>query len=329
MQKKKRALQRTPPQNFCGLEMEEEMEIKNETRVWEEKVTIPTYKIGEPQKNPMFLEKRVYQGSSGKVYPYPTIESIREEREDVEYTAVMLENEYLKVMVLPQLGGRIQRAYDKTNGYDFVYYNHVIKPALVGLTGPWISGGIEFNWPQHHRPTTFLPVDYELFTGEEGEKSVLLHDVDQMYGTKAITKLTLYPGRAYIEVTGQLYNRTPMPQTFLWWANPAVAVNDQTQSIFPPDVHAVMDHGKRDVSRFPIATGIYYKKDYSDGVDISRYKNIPVPTSYMAEKSNYDFVGGYDYGRQDFCMWQTTIFPREKSSGHGDAAILGRRGTEI
>ncbi len=274
------------------------MEIKNETRVWEEKVTIPTYKIGEPQKNPMFLEKRVYQGSSGKVYPYPTIESISEEREDVEYTAVMLENEYLKVMVLPQLGGRIQRAYDKTNGYDFVYYNHVIKPALVGLTGPWISGGIEFNWPQHHRPTTFLPVDYELFTGEEGEKSVLLHDVDQMYGTKAITKLTLYPGRAYIEVTGQLYNRTPMPQTFLWWANPAVAVNDQTQSIFPPDVHAVMDHGKRDVSRFPIATGIYYKKDYSDGVDISRYKNIPVPTSYMAEKSNYDFVGGYDYGRK-------------------------------
>ena len=74
-------------------------------------------------------------------------------------------------------------------------------------------------------------------------------------------------------------------QTFLWWANPAVPVNDNTQSVFPPDVHAVMDHGKRDVSRFPIATGIYYKKDYSEGVDISRYKNIPVPTSYMAEKS--------------------------------------------
>ncbi len=89
-----------------------------------------------------------------------------------------------------------------------------------------------------------------------------------------------------------------MPQTFLWWANPAVAVNDYTQSIFPPDVHAVMDHGKRDVSRFPIATGVYYKHDYSEGVDISRYKNIPVPTSYMAEKSDYDFVGGYDYRKE-------------------------------
>lgn len=127
---------------------------------------------------------------------------------------------------------------------------------------------------------------------------MLCHDVDQMYGTKGIAKITLYPGRAYIEIMGQLYNRTPLPQTFLWWANPAVPVNDHTQSIFPPDVHAVMDHGKRDVSRFPIATGVYYKKDYSDGVDISRYKNIPVPTSYMAEKSKYDFVGGYDYQKK-------------------------------
>ena len=174
----------------------------SEARVWEQKVVIPTYGIGAAEKNPMFLEKRVYQGSSGRVYPYPTIESICDEKEDREYNAVMLENEYLKVMVLPQLGGRIQRAYDKTNGYDFVYYNHVIKPALVGLTGPWISGGIEFNWPQHHRPTTFLPVDYVLEQGEE-RAAVLLNDVDRMYGTKVITKIALYPGWAYIEITGQ------------------------------------------------------------------------------------------------------------------------------
>lgn len=270
--------------------------VMNSTNVWIEKVNIPTYEIGAAEKNPIFLDKRVYQGSCGKVYPYPTVEKISNVKTDKEYTAVWLENEYIKVMVLPELGGRIQRAYDKTNGYDFVYYNHVIKPALVGLTGPWISGGIEFNWPQHHRPTTFLPVDYALSENEDGSKSVLLHDVDQMYGTKGMMKFTLYPGKAYIEITGQLYNRTSTPQTFLWWANPAVPVNENTQSIFPPDVHAVMDHGKRDVSRFPIATGVYYKKDYSEGVDISRYKNIPVPTSYMAEKSKYDFVGGYDYG---------------------------------
>ena len=113
--------------------------------VWAEKVMIPTSEIGEAEKNPIFLEKRVYQGSCGKVYPYPTIEKISDEKKDKEYTAVWLENEYIKVMVLPELGGRIQRAYDKTNDYDFVYYNQVIKPALVGLTGPWISGAVSYT----------------------------------------------------------------------------------------------------------------------------------------------------------------------------------------
>lgn len=115
--------------------------------IWEEEVIIPTYEVGKPDKNPMFLEKRVYQGSSGKVYPYPVTETISHKRTDRAYRAVFIENEYIKVMLLPELGGRIQRAFDKTNQYDFVYYNHVIKPALVGLCGPWISGGIEFNWP--------------------------------------------------------------------------------------------------------------------------------------------------------------------------------------
>ena len=270
----------------------------NSVRIWEEDVVIPTYEVGEPDKNPMFLEKRVYQGSSGKVYPYPTTEKISREKTDKVWHAVYLENEYLKVMILPELGGRIQRAYDKTNDYDFVYYNRVIKPALVGLAGPWISGGIEFNWPQHHRPTTYMPVDYQICEHEDGSKTLMVHDVDQMYGTKGIASFTLYPGKAYIEIRGQLYNRTAMPQTFLWWANPAVPVNDYTQSVFPPDVHNVYDHGKRDVSRFPIAKGTYYKHDYSEGVDISRYKNIPVPTSYMAERSDYDFVGGYDYQKE-------------------------------
>lgn len=270
----------------------------NEVKIWEEEVVIPTYEVGEPDKNPMFLEKRVYQGSSGKVYPYPTTEKISYEKKDKIWHAVYLENEYLKIMVLPELGGRIQRAYDKTNDYDFVYYNHVIKPALVGLAGPWISGGIEFNWPQHHRPTTYMPVDHIIQEHEDGSKTLLVNDVDQMYGTKGIAAFTLYPGKAYIEIRGQLYNRTAIPQTFLWWANPAVPVNDYTQSIFPPDVHTVYDHGKRDVSRFPIAKGVYYKHDYSEGVDISRYKNIPVPTSYMAETSSFDFVGGYDYQKE-------------------------------
>ena len=246
----------------------------------------------------MFLEKRVYQGSSGAVYPLPVIDRISDEKTLRRYDAVFLENEFLKIMILPELGGRVQMALDKTNQYHFIYYNRVIKPALVGLAGPWISGGLEFNWPQHHRPSTFMPVDCETVRQRGrvadgvvfGDRSPARHE--GMHG------FTLHPGKAYLEIKVRLFNRTAQPQTFLWWANPAIHVDEHHQSIFPPDVHAVMDHGKRDVSGFPIATGTYYKVDYAPGTDISRYKNIPVPTSYMAYRSKYDFVGSYDHGRQ-------------------------------
>lgn len=263
-------------------------------KAWEEKVIIPTYEVGKPEKYPVFLEKRVYQASSGAVYPNPVIEQISDAKVDKEWNVIYIENHYIKIMVLPALGGRIQMAYDKIRERHFVYYNHVIKPALVGLTGPWISGGIEFNWPQHHRPSTYDPVDSSIEKNEDGSITVWVSEVERMFRTKGMAGFTLHPDKAYLEIKARLYNRTPHPQTFLWWANPAVAVNDHYQSVFPPDVHAVFDHGKRDVSEFPIAKGKYYKVDYSPGTDISRYKNIPVPTSYMAITSEYDFVGGFE-----------------------------------
>ncbi len=263
-------------------------------KAWMEEVFLPTYEVGEEEKNPVFLEKRVYQGSSGAVYPYPVIEKITDEKKDKAYKALFIENKYIKVMILPELGGRIQMAYDKVRESHIFYYNQVIKPALVGLTGPWISGGIEFNWPQHHRPSTFYPTEFLIEEHPDGSKTIWCNEVERMFRLKGMHGVTLYPDKAYIEVKAKVYNRTPFPQTFLWWANPAVAVDDAYKSVFPPDVNAVFDHGKRDVSSFPIATGVYYKHDYSEGVDISRYANIPVPTSYMAIQSGYDFVGGYN-----------------------------------
>lgn len=296
--------------------------MDDKVKVWEEDILIPTYGIGKPDKNPMFFEKRVYQGSSGVVYPYPIIEKITDTCEDRKYHAVFLENEYIKVMILPELGGRIQMAYDKIKQRHFIYYNQVIKPALVGLTGPWISGGIEFNWPQHHRPSTFLPIDFSIEKCSDGSVIVWVSERERMFHQKGMAGFTLRPGRAVLEIQGSLYNPTPVPQTFLWWANPAVAVNDDYQSVFPNDVNAVFDHGKRDVSTYPIATGVYYKMDYSAGVDISRYKNIPVPTSYMAIRSKYDFVGGYENDTHAGLLHVANhhISPGKKqwTWGHGD-----------
>lgn len=270
------------------------MRVMNQVKAWRAKEIIPTYEIGSPEKYPVFLEKRVYQGSSGSIYPNPVIEKIFDEKTNKEWEVIYLENDFIKIMIMPSLGGRIQMAYDKVRERHFVYYNHVIKPALVGVAGPWIAGGIEFNWPQHHRPSTYSPCESFIENNEDGSVTVWVSEIERMFRTKGMAGFTLYPDKAYLEVKGQLYNRTPHPQTFLWWANPAVKVNDEYRSVFPPDVNAVFDHGKRDVSEFPIAKGVYYKIDYSPGTDISLYKNIPVPTSYMAFKSNYDFVGGYE-----------------------------------
>ncbi len=196
------------------------------------------------------------------------------------------------------MAGEFRYAYDKTNGYPFIYHNQIIKPALVGLAGPWLSGGIEFNWPQHHRPGTYCSVDYTITRNPDGSRTLWLSEVEPMWHLKGTLGLTLFSDKALLEINIRLFNPTLLPQSFHLWTNPAVHVNDDYQSVFPPDVQAVYDHGKRDVSAFPIARGEYYKVDYSHGVDISWYKNLPVPTSFMAAKSDYNFIGGYDHRQQ-------------------------------
>jgi tetratricopeptide (TPR) repeat protein len=286
-------------------------------KAWSEPVVIDTYLPAKPDPNPIFLEKRVYQGSSGKVYPLPVIDRVATIAREHVWQAVHLENEYLRVMVLPEIGGRIHVGYDKVNGYDFFYRQNVIKPALVGLAGPWISGGVEFNWPQHHRPATFLPVETSIEREEDGSVTVWCSDHDPMSRMKGMHGVCLRPGCAYLELKVRLYNRTMDTQTFLWWANVATRVHEQYQSFFPKDVRFVADHAKRAVTEFPQSLGTYYGIPYADrqrdGVppeqvpahfvpdgsypanDLSWYANIPVPTSYMIANSKQDFFGGYDH----------------------------------
>ncbi len=299
-----------------------------------EELVMPTYLPAPPDKNPMFLEKRVYQGSSGKVYPLPFTDRIAEKPVDRKWKAIWIENEFIRAMVLPEIGGRIHVLQDKTNGYDVIYNQTVIKPALVGLAGPWISGGIEFNWPQHHRPGTFLPVDFEIEEHADGSKTIWCSDHDPMCRMKGMHGVCLHPGKSFLELKVRAYNRTPFVQTFLWWANVATRVHEAYQSFFPPDVYYVADHARRSMSEYPLAKGFYYGVNYGEraqnGVppnempaqfvppsagaggravssekipdyapnDLSFYANIPVPTSYMCMGSKEDFFGGYDYFAQ-------------------------------
>lgn len=267
-------------------------------QAWKELVPIPTYIVPPADLNPMFLEKRVYQGSSGKVYPNPFTDRLSGQKEDRIYEAVFLENDYVKLMILPEIGGRIHMGLDKTNQYHFFYHQQSIKPALVGLLGPWISGGVEFNWPQHHRPSTFMPVDWLIEEHSNGAKTVWLSEHEPMNRMKGMVGIRLTPNSSVVEAHVKIYNRTPFVQTFLWWANAGVHVHEEYQAFFPPDVTYVADHAKRAISSFPVARNYYYGVDYTRGVDIRWYRNIPVPTSYMVTESRYNFFGGYDHRRQ-------------------------------
>ena len=284
---------------------------------WSEPVIIPTYPAMEPDPNPMFLEKRVYQGSSGKVYPLPFTDRVSTEKVDREYQALHLENEHIYLMVLPEIGGRIHIGFDKVARYDFFYRQTVIKPALVGLAGPWISGGVEFNWPQHHRPGTYMPCEWTIEESEDGSKTLWLSEHDPMSRMKGMHGICIRPNSSLIELKARLYNRTNSTQTFLWWANVAARVHEKYQSFFPPDVRNVADHAKRAMVSFPHVTGDYYGVHYGErGIEgvpkgelpeqflpdgsyapdrLDWYANIPVPTSYMVVNTDFNFFGGYDH----------------------------------
>ncbi|MGP3533739.1 DUF5107 domain-containing protein [Microbacterium sp. RD1] len=278
---------------------------------WREPLVIDSYLPEQPDRFPSFFDARVYQGSSGRVYPLPFHERISPTPEPYSWDAVHLENAWLRIVILPQLGGRIHIAYDKAAGYDIFYRNNVIKPALVGLTGPWIAGGVEFNWPQHHRPATFLPTDVEIEREADGSVTVWCSDHDPFARMKGMHGIRLRPDSALIEARVRLYNRTDVPQTFLWWANVAAAVNDDYQSFFPEDVTLVADHARRAVTPFPHAHryyGVDYParrhNDHDDGDRLDWWRNIPVPTSYMVLSTGDDFFGGYDHGRHaGFVHW--------------------------
>lgn len=267
-----------------------------------EPLQIPTYPVGSPERNPVFFEKRVYQGSSGKVYPVPFIDKIHDEKQEVIYQSARLENDFVKLVLLPEIGGRIFLGQDKTNNdYDFFYRQDVIKPALVGLAGPWISGGVEFNWPQHHRPGTFMPSDVFIEEEEDGSRTVWMSEHDPIHRLKGMHGIHLFPNSSRVELRARLYNRTSRIRTFLWWANVAARVHDQYQSFFPADVHYVADHAVRALSSFPKAENPYYGIDYQNppgANDLSWYRNIPVPTSYMVCQTRFDFFGGYDHQTQ-------------------------------
>ncbi|MCU0455706.1 MAG: DUF5107 domain-containing protein [Bacteroidales bacterium] len=248
---------------------------------------IPTYAAGPPDPNPMFFFGKQSQGAEGRIYPYPLYDNLTNVKGSRTYKMVYLENEYLKIGIMPEIGGRIFSAVDKTNNYDFIYRQHVVKPALIGLIGAWISGGLEWNIPHHHRASTFIPVQWSREDHADGSKTVWIGELEVRHRMRWAVGYTLRPGSSVLECSLRIVNRTPVVNTMLCFANIAVHTNENYQVIFPPRTQWSTGHSKRSYNTWPVV----------NGTDVSWYKNNRSSASWFAVNYEDDFVAGYDYGK--------------------------------
>ncbi len=264
----------------------------------EETILLPTYETKVPDKVPLFFRSEEVQLAERHIYPYPFYDVQDTEKVDRTYKAIILENEYLKICVTPEMGGRLYYVLDKTNNYEVVYNNRVVKPALIGTLGAWTSGGVEWNTPHHHRATSLIPVDYSVQNHDDGSKTVWVGEYEKRSQTRWMTGMTMEPGKAYVKLSFRSMNVTPFQYPALYFANVAVHVNDEYQFIFPPDVEMMNFHYVTEFTRWPVLNQVYQSVDYTHGEDLSWWKEAKQPVSFFVTKTNQDFMGGIDHDRK-------------------------------
>lgn len=268
-------------------------------RAWEGTLTLPSYTLNAPETAPIFERDWSYQRARRSVYPYVLNDNMTTHRDSTTYKALYLENDYVEVCILPEIGGRLFYAVDKTNGYDIVYHNHVVKPANVGMTGAWISGGVEWNVFHHHRATSHSPVDYEISDNADGSKTVWVGETELRHRMSWAIGVTLHPGRSYIEVSGRLVNSTADDNSMLYWSNIATLVDDNYQIIFPQSTEFGTFHCKNTFCHWPVTHEAFNGiEGYKHNVDASWWKNHFMSNSIFAWDRKEDFIAGYDHGRR-------------------------------
>jgi tetratricopeptide (TPR) repeat protein len=273
-------------------------QLNAQVKLSEQQWVLPTYKVSPADKNPMFFKGESYQGASKVIYPYAMNDVISNEKTEESWKSLILENEYIRLCVMPEIGGKLYYAADKTDGYNFVYRNNVVKPSNIGMLGAWVSGGIEWCVIHHHRASTFLPVDYKLAENNDGSKTIWIGETEPRHQMRWTIGITSYPGKSYFSADVKIINPTPLTNTFLFWANVAAHTDKDYHVIFPPSVNLATYHAKNSFTNWPYSTEVYNGEDFTKGVDLSWWQNSVNQNSYFAYDLKEDFMGGYDHGKE-------------------------------
>ena len=246
-------------------------------RHWEETLTLPAYPWYD-DVNPVFEQ---YEGSI--YYPYTRQDHIGKSSESRTYRTLCLENEYLLVTCIPELGGRIHSVLVKATGEEMFHRNDAIKPALIAMRGAWIGGGIEWNpGPHGHTVTILSPVDALVRENKDRSMTLVVGNTEKMFRTRWTVELTLHPGKAYLDETIRIYNPTDTIAPYYFWNCTAFPNLEGTRFIYPMTLGT--DHHGREFFRWPV----------HEGRDLTWLKNYDTMTSVFGYKCEFDFFGAYD-----------------------------------
>jgi tetratricopeptide (TPR) repeat protein len=244
---------------------------------WEGAITIPTDQLGPPDPNPPFALTNPHP-----VYPYPMLDDLTDRRTPKSYRAIYLENQYLKITILPELGGHVYSIYDKPHHREVLYRNNVIKYGLVGPRGAWIAGGMEFSFPFAHTTDTVSNVASALRQNADGSATATVGAIDWVSNMYWQIALTLRPDTARLEEGVTLFNATPLNNLYLFWTNTAVPATDDLQYIYPM---------RETISDDPFA--IAQSWPVWNGVDQSWYRNDASAMAIFARDVHRNFFGVY------------------------------------
>lgn len=250
-----------------------------EAVVVEETRTISTYPFSDPDPVPILVRRPA-------IYPYFAFNSFSTEGIEQEWKVVRLENDYIQVLVLPGVGGKIYGAVEKSTGEEFVYLNSVLKFRQIAMRGPWTSGGSEFNFGLvGHTPATATPVNYMLRENPDGSVSCIVGTLDLPSRTRWSVDIRLPKDQALFELRSLWYNPSPLHQSYYVWTNNAVRTGEDLQYFYPGNM--AVPHGYSVPPQpWPVD---------SQGRDLSWYRN----NNFGGSKSHFvlgkyeDFYGGY------------------------------------
>jgi hypothetical protein len=248
-----------------------------QVKVYESTLSLPWYQEGPPNPNAPFDQYATNRFN----YPYVLRDNLTSHRVERAFRAVYLENEYLKCVVLPDVGGHIYTCTDKINNVPMFYENPSIKEAAIGMRGGWAAFGLEFNFPVSHNWMTVSPIDFSYGKEDDGSAFVTVGNVDRVYGMEWSVRIVLHPGSTLLALHATLNNRSDVRHRFYWWSNGGIQAWDDTRICYP--MRYSQAHGFADIDRWPVD---------SSGTDLSIVGNhTHGPVSRFVYGSREPFMG--------------------------------------